>query len=86
MSEQHPNAKERTGPGTREGEQIIIEYTDPIQDEVFRIVEEINPNPELGVTHDIVTYVRPRVDGEWVDRGVGHATDINYSIMENDDE
>ena len=66
----------RTGPGTGEGERIILEYTDPIHDEVLRIVEEVNPNPELGVEFDIVTYGRPRNGDAWIDRGTGHGRDL----------
>lgn len=67
---------ERTGPGTGDGERIIVEYTDPIRDEVYRLVEEINPNPELGIEHDLVTYARPKRGDAWIDRETGHARDL----------
>jgi len=77
---------ERTGPGTGEGERIILEYTDPIQDDVLRLVEEFNPNPEHGIEYDIVTYARPRNGDAWIDRGTGHARNLEYPIVDGDSE
>jgi hypothetical protein len=55
--------------------EVVLRYTDPTQEMVIRTVAVPKPNPELGITHNMVMQARPVDGGEWEHRSTGFAAE-----------
>jgi hypothetical protein len=64
--------------------EVLLEYTDPTQEMVLRTVAVSNPNPELGITHDMVMQARPVDGGEWEHRSTGFAAEYTCPVSEGE--